>query len=94
MKVNTINEIAPNDCRCGNWLKHWENYGNDFSMSCSVEDCAKPSEFGVEVQLDNSDDKSWYIIPFCYVHNKLSTEFKIKKTTTLVSASVESTCGK
>lgn len=83
MKVNTINEISPNDCKCGSWLKHWENYGNDFSMSCSVE-----------VQLDNSDDKSWYIIPVCYVHNKLSTEFKIKKTTTLVSASVDSTCGK
>ena len=94
MKINTAKEITPNDCRCGNWLKHWENYGNDFSIACSVEECARPSEVGVEVQLDKSADQSWHIIPFCNLHNKLSTAFEIKSSTVLVSANIESTCGK
>jgi len=94
MKVTTAKNITPNDCRCGTWLKHWENYGNDFSIGCSVEECARPSEVGVEVQLDKSDDQCWHIIPFCNSHNKLSTTVEIKNSTVLVSANIERTCGK
>jgi hypothetical protein len=94
MKVNTAKEITPNDCRCCSWLKHWENYGDDFSMACSVEGCARPSEIGVEVQLDKSADDFWHIVPFCDLHNKPSAAFEIKSSAVLVSSNIESTCGK
>ena len=93
MRVKNINSTSDNLCKCGSWLKHWENFsGHSLTSYCSEKSCMKKPEVGAHVQKDNS---SWYIIPLCKVHNaKHGESIDILDGTALVPANVAETCGR
>lgn len=59
--------------RNGNWLKYWENATGMKAQWCHRVDCISPllakATDGAHVQLDNSNDDHWYIVPLCHKCN-------------------------
>jgi len=96
MRVKNINGTSDNTCKCGSWLKHWKRFGGSVPYSyCAEITCNGSQEVGAHVQMDNSTDVNWYIIPLCNSHNaKTGGSFDLMVGTTLVSANVSQTCGK
>jgi len=94
MRVKNLNGTSQRTCECGSWLKHWENFGEDIAIICSVVNCGGDAEVGGHVQKIGNDNK-WYIIPLCKSCNaKFGQELNIDNDTKLVSANVSKTCGK
>jgi len=95
MKVNNINGTSQNICKCGSWLKHWENFsGQLLPKYCPEKACMKAPEVGAHVQKGDSSDRSWYIIPLCKDHNAMTGKsLDIMDSIKLVSANVAQTCG-
>jgi hypothetical protein len=94
MRVKNLNGTTQRTCKCGSWLKHWENFGGCFATICSVDGCNNDAEVGGHVQKVGSDNK-WYIIPLCKsCNNKRGEELEIDDNTELVSANVSETCEK
>ncbi len=96
MRVKNINGTSDNICKCGSWLKHWENFSDQALPSyCPEKTCVKKAEVGAHVQKDSSIDSSWYIIPLCTMHNaERGKSIDISNGIELVSANVEETCGR
>ena len=95
MKLNNINGTSSNTCKCGSWLKHWEEFSKkSVPTYCPVTSCMQKPEVGAHVQKDSSTDRSWYIVPLCQKCNKeTGKSLTVADTTTLVSANVNGTCG-
>ena len=91
-KIRNINGTSENNCKCLNWLKHWEKFANKTAKFCSESSCIGKDIVGAHVQRDNSSDMKWYIVPLCQTHNKSKISLEILSTT-LVSANVLETCG-
>jgi len=95
MKVRNINGTSDNTCKCRSWINHWEKYAEKTATMCSATACFISKDLvGAHVQKDDSNNKSWYIIPFCEHHNKKTEEIEVWSSTILVSANVNETCGK
>jgi hypothetical protein len=96
MKVKNINGTSDNTCKCGSWLKHWENFsGQTLPTYCPEKSCTQKPEVGAHVQKDSFTDNSWYIIPLCKKHNgETGKSLEVSDNIKLVSANVSSTCGK
>ncbi len=98
MKVNNINGTSGRICRCGSWLKHWQNFTSHLQKSrtsCPVNDCPEKIAVGAHVQKDNAADSNWYIIPLCNKHNaETRKSLNIDDNITLVSANIAQTCDK
>ena len=92
-KVKNINGTSDNICKCGSWLKHWENFSEQKAFLCSEKNCFKLAEVGAHVQKTGYDMK-WYIIPLCKEHNAASGELEVKANTIFVSANRNETCEK
>jgi hypothetical protein len=92
-KVRNINGTAQAACPCGAWLKHWEKFSGVQAMLCGERTCGNRATVGAHVQLAVGSDGTWYIIPFCDVHNKHTGELEIYSAYPLVRASKEKTCG-
>lgn len=64
-KVHNLREGS----RVGNWLEYWEKATGKKANWCHNVACpqlfAKATD-GAHVQLSNSDDKRWYIVPLCH----------------------------
>jgi len=95
VRVNNINGTSQNICKCGSWLKHWENFSNQsLPKYCPEKACTKAPEVGAHVQKDDSSDRSWYIIPLCKDHNAMTGKsLDVMDFIKLVSANVAQTCG-
>ena len=94
MKVNNVNGISDNICRCGSWLEHWKKFSKqELSCCCSNEDCGGKPELGAHVQKNSLIDASWYIVPLCNRCNGKKGESLTLDGTALVSADVSITCG-
>ena len=96
MRVNNINGISDNACKCGGWLGHWKKFsGQPLTTFCPQVTCVQRATVGAHVQKDNSGDSSWYIVPLCTTHNgKKGQSLDISENVNLVSANVSETCGK
>ncbi len=92
MKVKNINGTSQNNCKCGSWLKHWEKFSGRKAYSCSAEGCYGIEIVGAHVQKDSLYDSNWYIVPFCYSHNRSVNKVELKIGVELVSANKEETC--
>lgn len=51
------------------WLDYWERATGLKAYLCHVTGCLKLATDGAHVQLDDSYDKRWYIVPMCHPHN-------------------------
>ncbi len=95
MKVTNINGTSENTCKCGSWLKHWENFsGTSIPGTCREASCMNKPEVGAHVQKDSLTDKKWYIIPLCSKHNTKAESLTVMDSTIFVSANVSETCEK
>jgi hypothetical protein len=60
------------------WLDFWEDKCGKTAWICSAIDChllGRDNLVGAHVQLVNSTDKSWYIVPLCRKCNTRTDEF-------------------
>ncbi len=91
-RVKNIDDTTYNACKCGNWLTHWENYSGKPASYCAEEKCIDENIVGAYVQMVNSSDKNWYIVPLCRTHYMSKAEFEVVGP--LVSANRKETCEK
>lgn len=92
-KVKNINGTSSTTCKCGSWLKHWENYSKQTVNFCCEKSCLNKDLVGAHVQKAGSPDSNWYIIPLCNAHNKATGEIEVSDSYKLVSANKSETCG-
>lgn len=93
-KVRNVVGSSNDDCKCGTWLKHWENYSNQETPDyCIVANCLEKDLVGAHVKKFDSADKNEYIIPICQKHNRSSEVLTVSDDYDLVSANVSETCG-
>lgn len=70
MKVTNINDTSDNTCNCeGGWLGHWEKFSGKKAGLCAVSGCPSKAVKGAHVQKDDPNDRAWYIVPVCTLHN-------------------------
>lgn len=93
MVVKNINGTSDNNCNCGSWLNHWQNFSGKPAIFCTVDNCQNTDVVGAHVQLD-SNDQSWYIVPLCKFHNASKMALSVSSDTTVVSANRALTCEK
>lgn len=92
--VKNINGTYDVNCKCNNWLKHWEKFSRKTVYFCAAYGCTeKDNLIGTHVQKMESD-ADWYIIPFCPVHNQVKGDLKVSAFTTFISADEKETCAK
>lgn len=96
MIVTHINGTSDNVCKCGSWLAHWKNHsGQTLPLYCPEDGCLQKPEVGAHVQIDNSADRSWYIVPLCSAHNReTGKSLDVSVSVMLVPAKAGRTCGK
>lgn len=70
MSIYKVHNLRENN-RPGNWLEYWKKATKKKIAFCASKDCdsLKIATDGAHVQLDDSDDKSWYIVPLCHKCN-------------------------
>lgn len=92
--VKNINGTSDNNCKCGSWLKHWEKFSGETALYCSEYSClTKTNLVGAHVQKTTAD-MSWYIIPFCSLHNQSKGELSVSDSTIFIPANKNETCEK
>lgn len=64
-KVHNLRESGRN----GNWLAYWENATGIEANRCHKLGCTQHATDGAHVQLDDSNDKRWYVVPLCHKCN-------------------------
>lgn len=64
-KVHNLKEGSRN----GNWLAYWENATEIEANRCHKLGCTQHATDGAHVQLDDSNDKRWYVVPLCHKCN-------------------------
>lgn len=96
MKIRNINGTSDTTCRCGSWLKHWENFSQRVkSPQCPVSHWSRTDLLGAHVQKGGgSTDDKWYIYPLCAEHNRYTGELEVPDAYKLVSANKKETCEK
>jgi len=76
MLVHNLNDTSDNSCRCGTWIRHWENYRNKHAVNCVA--CHKhTTTIGAHVQKTYSNDQRSFIVPLCYSCNKNTDDFDV-----------------
>ena len=71
--------------RPGNWIKYWEDATGQKAGICHNIACFSMATDGAHVQLSNSTDRRWWIVPLCHQCNcQFGAEFTV--TGPLVSA--------
>lgn len=55
--------------REGNWLAYWEEATGIKSPICHYVGCNQWATDGAHVQLDDPNDKRWFIVPLCHKCN-------------------------
>jgi hypothetical protein len=95
MKIRNINGTSDTTCKCGSWLKHWENFSGQTTNYCQANGCSNKNPLGAHVQKGGgSTDQKWYIYPLCAEHNKHTGELEVSDSYKLVSANKKETCEK
>lgn len=55
--------------RPGDWLKYWESQAGEKAGTCHRLGCSEDATDGAHVQLVDSVDRNWYIVPLCHQCN-------------------------
>ena len=79
-------------CKCGTWLKHWENISKlELPYTCRVDNCNNAVEVGAHIHnpITHSAD---YIVPMCKACNARIDRFHLKDETIIVLAEKYLTC--
>lgn len=85
--IRNVKGTSDSDCKCGSWLKHWENFsGQRIPPFCPVFGCYEKELVGAHVQLANSTDQMWYLIPLCAEHNSAEGILSVSDFVNLVPA--------
>lgn len=94
MWIRNINGTSDTICRCGSWLKHWQNFsGQATPPHCPASGCFRTDLLGAHVQKGGgSTDLKWYIYPLCADHNRYPGELWVSDFYKLVSANKRETC--
>jgi hypothetical protein len=93
-RIKNKNGTADKQCRCGTWLKHWENFSNQRTEMCVVINCSNKKIDGAHVIKTESSDSNTYIVPLCKMHNQSIEILTISDSCKLVSANKSETCEK
>lgn len=83
------------NCPCGSWRKHWENFsGKPWPYECSNLICDNIATDGCHVVDDLSEDNTEYIVPLCSeCNNPRNTDsFFLKDGVIPVPANTNKTC--
>ena len=69
-KVHNLQEGSrPAPAGYRSWIDYWEKATGLKASTCHVLGCNEQATDGAHVQLVNSSDKRWYIVPMCQPHN-------------------------
>jgi|GEM_PF-535502 len=95
MRIKNINDMCDKPCRCGSWLEHWKNLGQQpLPTTCAAKGCEHIPVAGAFAQKDNYFDDGWFIVPLCQKHNRLfGACLDIKDGVVLVSSRLSKSCG-
>lgn len=91
--VKNLHGTSQLSCRCGSWLKHWENYTGRSAAVCLAVGCHRQDLVGGHVKKVNSRDEDHYIVPICVGHNNEAGSYQVADNS-LAPASVQKTCGR
>ena len=92
-RITNINGKSIQPCKCGSWLKHWENISGEQAGACAEVTCGKLASEGAFVQKSVSQNGAWYIVPLCPKHNAIrGGSLEIVGYIPLVSVTTEKTC--
>lgn len=93
--VKNLNRTSWKKCKCGSWLKHWENYSKQKALLCANRSCGRLANLGGHIKKDSSVFMEHYIVPLCSSCNKIPSiqTFSVNKPM-LVRASITETCGR
>lgn len=64
-KVRNLQEGS----RPGNWIRYWEDATGQKAGTCHYCGCTDKATDGSHVQLADSMNRKWYIVPLCHRHN-------------------------
>lgn len=81
-------------CRCGSWIKHWDNFAKRSVGNCAVLRCTEKATDGAHVKKSGPADPKHYIIPLCHQHNISNESHKVLNSTEFVPANTKETCRK
>jgi len=94
MRVLNLSEANAEDCGCGTWLKHWENFSYQKANFCAVSGCENKIETGAKVQKEG-EPGTVYVVPLCRTCAARHGEsLEIVNSVHLVSTKVSDTCAK
>ena len=69
-RVHNLQEgYRPAPTGYSSWIEYWEKATECKARLCHVTNCFSQATDGAHVQLDNSYDDGWYIVPMCHFHN-------------------------
>jgi len=95
--INGTSEISAK-CKCGTWKDHWLKHNvnrQSWPAYCVVKDCHREPTVGAHVQLADTPDMNWYILPLCHEHNlRKDVTLEYSNTWGLASANQSNTCSK
>lgn len=62
------------------WLEYWEAHTHTRRYLCPVDGCFNTDLVGAHVQIANSSDRNWYIVPLCKSCNQRTDTFNVNAT--------------
>jgi len=69
--IKNINGALADNCNCGNWLKHWNNFNDKPAVFCSEIMCTQMFNLkGTHVQ-KITNEHNWFIVPLCEKHRSV-----------------------
>jgi hypothetical protein len=93
MRVTNIRWTDHANCKCGNWLAHWERFAGRAAFFCAERSCCVSFGLvGVHVQIAGTSDGPWYIVPLCAKHIANGVALDISDGVKPVPANIRETC--
>jgi hypothetical protein len=66
--IYTVHNLREGD-REGNWIRYWERATGKKANYCHKFGCLTKATDGAHVQLSNSYNRKWYVVPLCHKCN-------------------------
>lgn len=76
--LNGTGDNLPNGY--SSWKDFWIAKKGYWPNKCSAYGCYGRAELGAHVIKVNGNDKSWYIVPLCFSHNKTDSSFYVDES--------------
>ncbi len=92
-QIKNINGITKDNCSCGDWLNHWNNFTHKPAVFCAEIRCTQMFGLAGAFVQEIMDDTNWYVVPLCEKHQVATEELTLINNITLVSSEREETCG-